>query len=108
MVGFRVFDLGLLVLWLVWFFRLRDDGDEPPEDDDDGPGREPDDRGPRDGGGMRMPTGRWGGGRRVRDHGGRRPRPRRRGPAQPVPGPVPSRVRHPRSPLPARTGPRRR
>ena len=25
MVGFRVFDVGLLVLWLVWFFRLRND-----------------------------------------------------------------------------------
>ena len=23
MVGFRVFDVGLLILWLVWFFRLR-------------------------------------------------------------------------------------
>ena len=36
MVGFRVFDVGLLVVWLVWFFRLRDDGPEPPEDDDGG------------------------------------------------------------------------
>ena len=25
MVGFRVFDVGLLIVWLVWFFRLRDD-----------------------------------------------------------------------------------
>ena len=27
MVGFRVFDVGLLIVWLVWFFRLRDDDD---------------------------------------------------------------------------------
>ena len=25
MIGFRVLDVGLLVVWLVWFFRLRDD-----------------------------------------------------------------------------------
>ena len=24
MVGFRVFDVGLLIVWLIWFFRLRD------------------------------------------------------------------------------------
>ena len=35
MVGFRIFDVGLLVVWLVWFFRLRDDDDSA---DDDGPG----------------------------------------------------------------------
>ena len=27
MVGLRVFDLGALVAWLVWFYRLRDDDD---------------------------------------------------------------------------------
>ena len=27
MVGFRVFDVGLLIVWLIWFFRLRDDVD---------------------------------------------------------------------------------
>ena len=27
MIGFRVLDVGLLVVWLVWFFRLRDDDD---------------------------------------------------------------------------------
>ena len=36
MVGFRVFDVGLLILWLVWFFRLRDDEDDGT--DDGGPG----------------------------------------------------------------------
>ena len=35
MVGFRIFDVGLLIVWLVWFFRLRDDDDST---DDDGPG----------------------------------------------------------------------
>ena len=36
MVGFRIFDVGLLIdVWLVWFFRLRDDDDPS---DDDGPG----------------------------------------------------------------------
>jgi hypothetical protein len=32
MVGLRVFDIGALIIWLVWFFRLRDDDDG---DDDD-------------------------------------------------------------------------
>ena len=42
MVGFRVFDVGLLIVWLVWFFRLRDDGsDSPPEDDEGGGGGGP-------------------------------------------------------------------
>ncbi len=35
MVGFRVFDVGLLIVWLVWFFRLRDDDDADDDDDDD-------------------------------------------------------------------------
>ena len=28
MVGLRIFDIGALVVWLVWFFRLRDDDDD--------------------------------------------------------------------------------
>ena len=28
MVGLRVFDIGALVVWLVWFFKLRDDEDD--------------------------------------------------------------------------------
>ena len=36
MVGFRVFDVGLLVVWLIWFFRLRDDGDDSPGEDGGG------------------------------------------------------------------------
>ena len=34
--GFRVFYVGLLIVWLVWFFRLRDDDEDPPDDGDDG------------------------------------------------------------------------
>src|SRR5690606_37002554 len=44
MVGFRIFDVGLLILWMIWFFRLRDDEDDFP--DDDGPGGGGPDRGP--------------------------------------------------------------
>ena len=36
MVGFRVFDVGLLVIWLIWFFRLRDDDDDSRGDDGGG------------------------------------------------------------------------
>ena len=32
MVGLRVFDVGALVVWLVWFFRLRDDEDDDGDD----------------------------------------------------------------------------
>ena len=39
MVGFRVFDVGLLVAWLVWFYRLREDGgSDPPEEGGGGGG----------------------------------------------------------------------
>ena len=60
MVGFRVFDVGLLVLWLVWFFRLRDADDDQPDDEGGGGGsakgpRKP--RGPGGGGGLRFPLG---------------------------------------------------
>jgi hypothetical protein len=105
MVGFRVFDVGLLVLWLIWFFRLRDDGEEPPEEDGGGGGGGPDPApapGP-DGGGMGLSLGRARpGGPRVRGHGPLRPLPRRRGDEPPVPRPLPARVRRPRSPEPVR------
>ena len=29
MVGFRLFDVGLLVAWLVWFFRLEQQSPDP-------------------------------------------------------------------------------
>ncbi|CAN5140854.1 MAG: hypothetical protein ACR2F4_02110 [Thermoleophilaceae bacterium] len=101
MVGFRVFDVGLLILWLVWFFRLRSDGsDTPPEDDDGGGGGGPErtpEKGPG-GGGLQLPDGPVPHGRgRVRD-GHRPPRTRRRGTSRPVPGPLPARVRSPGAP----------
>src|SRR3954451_14649952 len=42
MVGLRVFDVGALIVWLVWFFRLREDDDD--EGRDDGPGGGPSDK----------------------------------------------------------------
>jgi len=98
-VGFRVFDVGLLVLWLVWFFRLRGDDEDGGEDGPGGgPGRAPDD--PSGGGGLFKPLGRLGqGGARLRDHRPRPGQPRRRG-AEPFPAPQPARVRKPSSPIP--------
>ena len=101
MVGFRVFDVGLLIVWLVWFFRLRDDGSEPPDDDGGGGGGGPD-RGPQPGppgGGLGVRPGSIPSGpRRLRD--GHRPSrtPTRRRPAPPVPSPLPARVRSPGAP----------
>jgi len=103
MVGFRIFDVGLLIVWLIWFFRLRDDEDESPGDDGGGgggpeptPGRD----GPG-GDGLRLPLGRVRPAkRRSREHSGAPSRPRRRGPEPPVPRPIPSRVRQPVSPAP--------
>jgi hypothetical protein len=101
MVGFRIFDVGLLIMWLVWFFRLRDDDDPS---DDEGPGGGGQGPGPGKGpggGGLGRPLGRlqqgaW----RMRGH----PLPRRsarvRGP-EPVRAPSPSRIRRPRPPVPA-------
>ena len=77
MVGFRVFDVGLLVVWLIWFFRLRDDDDDSRGDDGgggEGPGPRPGRDGPG-GGGIKLPLGSWKLGR-----GGARPL------AQPRPG----------------------
>jgi hypothetical protein len=97
MVGFRIFDLCLLVAWLVWFFRLRDDGESPDggEGDDGGGGPHPDSPGPPgDGGiGRTMP----GGVRlrpRMRDHRPPATQPTaRRG--DPLRHPAPARVRRP-------------
>ena len=101
MVGFRVFDVGLLVVWLIWFFHLRDDGgDEPPDEGGGGGGGS---RGPErpaggpGGGGMpllrpgRVPVGaRARDGHRVWRGAERRPAPAR--------GPLPARVRSPGAP----------
>lgn len=104
MVGFRVFDVGLLVLWLVWFFRLRDDGEEPPGDDGGGgSGPDPDPSPGPGGGGIRLPLGRVRpGGPRVRDHDPLQPLPRRRGAEGPARRPLPARVRRPALPSPVR------
>jgi hypothetical protein len=93
MVGLRVFDVGALILWLVWFFRLRDDEDG---DDDDGRGdggsRKPDPASPGPGG-LRLPlpdADPWP--VRRRDHGGDRagdPLSPRRGVPEPVPARAP-------------------
>jgi len=102
MVGFRVLDVGALIVFLVWFFHQRFDSDDPP--DDDGPGGGGPDRGPRDdpgGGGLERPLGRARPGRRrLRTHRGKRPSVRRRG-GESMPMPHPARVRRPHSPLPA-------
>jgi hypothetical protein len=106
-VGFRVFDVGLLIVWMIWFFRLRDDEDDPPEDDDGGGGPEPGSRpeGPGGGGGMPLPDGRFAPGRaRLRDSHRSRRRARRRG-GDALPQPLPARVRRPRSPVPAHRRP---
>ncbi len=101
MVGFRVFDVGLLIVWLVWFFRLRDDDDSGDDDGPGGGGPDPQPDGGPGGGGLRLPLGTARPGRgRVRDHEPAKHRSRRRG-AEPLPHRVPARVRRPRSPVPA-------
>jgi hypothetical protein len=92
MVGLRVFDIGALIVWLVWFFRLRDDDDG--DDDRGGGGRTPDPeppKGPSDG--LKLPLAHsdpWP--HRRRDHGGDlppAPATRRRGVPEPVPARAP-------------------
>jgi hypothetical protein len=100
MVGLRVFDVGLLLVWLVWFFRLRDDDDSSDEGGGGGgPGPEPRDEG--GGGGFGLPLDSFAPSRR-RVSVGHRPSapPRRRGGA-PLRTPLPARVRRRRAPLPA-------
>ena len=58
MVGFRVFDVGLLVVWLIWFFRLRDDDDDS-RGDDGGGGEGPGPRPPRRPGRRRHQAAAW-------------------------------------------------
>jgi hypothetical protein len=103
MVGFRVFDVGLLVVWLIWFFRLRDDGDDSQgEDGGGGDGGNPRPSGDGPGGnGFRLPLGpARPASHRIRDHSPRHAPRRRRGPGQPVPRPLPARVRRPHAPVP--------
>jgi hypothetical protein len=103
MVGFRIFDVGLLVLWLVWFFRLRDDDAGPNDDgnDDDGGGPPLDPPAPSSGGGLGLLVpGTLRTGRRRRDHS-LAPTPRRWRGGQPMIRPRPTRVRRPQ-PVPVR------
>jgi hypothetical protein len=97
MVGLRVFDLGALVVWLVWFYRLRDDGDD--SGDDKGGGSGPPEPQPEPGGpigGLELPkpdAAPWP--HRRRDHTGDltpEPAPARRSP-RPEPQRVPTRLR---------------
>jgi hypothetical protein len=101
MVGFRIFDVGLLIVWLVWFFRLRDDDEGSDDDGPGGGGHGPaPGKGPG-GGGLGKPIGRLSqGGWRSRDHRPRQHAPRVRGP-RPLPAGSPSRIRRPRPPVPA-------
>ena len=69
MIGFRVLDVGLLVVWLVWFFRLRDDDDSDGGGGPGGEGPEPEPTGDPGGGGLVLPLGQFrSGARRMRDH----------------------------------------
>lgn len=102
MVGFRIFDVGLLVAWLVWFYRQREDDPGAPEDGGDGGGGSPTPDRPRSGpggGGLKLPLGPWPiAGERAR--GGHRPgrTPLRRRHAPPLTNPLPARVRSPEAP----------
>jgi hypothetical protein len=92
MVGLRVFDVGALIVWLIWFFRLRDDDDDGDDfrGDDGAPDPDPGPSGP---GGLRLPlpdARPWP--ERRRDHGGDRPAlapTPRRGAPEPVPARAP-------------------
>jgi hypothetical protein len=87
MVGLRVFDIGALVVWLVWFFRQRDD-----EDDDNGGGPGGPGRGGDPDGGPPLPDADpWP--ERRRDHLGDRPSSTQPTRPRPVHRPAPSRIR---------------
>jgi hypothetical protein len=83
MVGLRVFDVGALVVWLVWFYRLKDDDDDADGEDGPGHGGGGEDPRPPDApvGGVPLPDADpWP--NRRRDHTGeRRGAPARRAPA---------------------------
>ncbi|MFL5827077.1 MAG: hypothetical protein ACJ76V_11195 [Thermoleophilaceae bacterium] len=100
MVGFRVFDVGLLVLWLVWFFRLREDEDSDDDGGNGGGGPQPERPSGPGGGGLSLPLGRFSPGSRRRDGHSSSHGPRRGRGGEPVlPGVVP-RIRPPELPVP--------
>jgi len=96
MVGLRVFDVGAFIVWLVWFFRLRDDDDDEDGGDDDFNGDDGDAPPPTGPGGLELPlpdAEPWP--QRRRDHGGDRPpadAPARRVPTRPERTPAPQRT----------------
>jgi hypothetical protein len=103
-VGFRIFDVGLLVVWLVWFFRLRDDDADVSDEGEDsgggGPPVNPPD--PAGGGGLGLLLpGALRSGCRLRDHS-RASRSRRSRRGEPLRRPQPARVRRPQRPVPVR------
>jgi hypothetical protein len=77
MVGLRVFDIGALIVWLVWFFRLREDDDDGDDFRGGSDGDTPEPEGPRGPGGLRLPLpdARPWHTRRRDHHGDRRPSP---------------------------------
>src|SRR6187200_3669161 len=82
LIGLRVFDVGALIVWLIWFFKLRDDDDDDAGGDDfrgDGDPPDPEPSGP---GGLGIPLPNadpWP--RRRRGH---EDRPGSTGPARPL------------------------
>jgi hypothetical protein len=93
MVGLRVFDIGALIVWLVWFFKLRDSDDDDGDDHRGDGGSKPEPKPDRGPGGLPAPlpdAGPWPS--RRRDHEGDRSAPpvpqRRRG----LPVPTPARA----------------
>src|SRR5215211_6854185 len=99
MVGLRVFDLGALIVWLVWFFRHREDDDDGDDDRDwrrDAPDEPP--PSPTGPGGLELPLPEAEQARRrVRDHTGERPAatpPARRQLPEPAPTRVPAEPTH--------------
>jgi hypothetical protein len=97
MIGLRVFDVGALIVWLVWFFRLRDDDDDS-DDGRGGDGNAPQPERPKGpSGGLRIPLANsrpWP--TRRRDH---------RGDLDPTPGSARRGIPHP---VPARAPMKRR
>ena len=95
MVGLRVFDVGALIVWLVWFFRLRDDDGDDGDDFRGGAGEpdEPDPSGvaarPAHPAARRRRPGPCAGATTSAASTGRAEPQRRRGVPQPVPARAP-------------------
>jgi hypothetical protein len=93
MIGLRVFDVGALIVWLIWFFRLRDDDSDDGDDFRGGPGEpdEPDPRGSPPGLRVPLPDAKpWP--VRRRDHRGGVTGPAEPSPRRGIPHPVPARA----------------